>query len=912
MSKAPQPMPKEQIITLLESQIDTSLVSSHTNGSFSVNLKEQIILNDGDQIAVRNAFIDTTTVDSDYIEVKPNESEATITHGLYFSDSNGIAQYGSDNPVWLNRTSSNQSRSDGRNYILQNQEPGYTDTTLYWNTGDNPEVKGATAIDFDVTLEPAPTPTTWDYDYIFQGGVVHDDPALENAPIQKVNIQDCALTLVNGENDYFFKIFAYGYVPVGSREPGANDHIATLVPWTDGNSSGWKSVENVNTTYVNPGAALRLWKYAPGYSGLNYFSDKGAGHYVELKTGLFAFDSQWEPDDLLFPPEARAGQFPAIMFNYYGQDGNLHHYGLEWYAKAYEGNSLDPMKGQQEMIKRLGRELSRKDVNTAPSGAYLSNQYKYFRFTDYTEPFSNKKFLPPIIYDITPSKFPYLSFYYPGGGGSGMDTGWLPEPHFKVRNAGTPSAIGVVALTSWNLESVPVKSNDGASSVMTPRTYKTKITIPPATYTYSGLAQTITDLLNKVYSPVQAVSNDPDGANVLNYTGYSGSRIFTSTYDLAMSQKEIPDGSGKIFPYFPSPTPYQDKTKKVQMAQPFWVSEDGNYLFQHKNDEVAPFYYTGQIGIPAGKEAGDLSGKEPAWCGASTLSVIWDDSSNQFKIAQAHSSIYSTIGPNNEPGEISVTQFAIVPPPKLVATDPDPPYTSNVNTRITADKAGGIFITNMEPASLFIDKMKFNPSMFVSTAPINPQFRNFKVAIEAQNPFSADFLANDSLLLVQTHQLNLIQGQHITGLYVGNDALVTKNLNPRPATMPVLLPQPPYSIAPPFNVHIGNTTPSSLNGNSIIVKSDDDPYYQIEISGINNSEVFGQPNKNNLIQSIVGKYYTNGNFSQSSLEDGFAYYHKGAPLVIKSLRVRILNSVGNPQPSLGPNSAVILQVTSEK
>ena len=85
----------------------------------------------------------------------------------------------------------------------------------------------------------------------------------------------------------------------------------------------------------------------------------------------------------------------------------------------------------------------------------------------------------------------------------------------------------------------------------------------------------------------------------------------------------------------------------------------------------------------------------------------------------------------------------------------------------------------------------------------------------------------------------------------------------------------------------------------------------MEISGINNQDIIGQPVKNNLIQAMIGKYYSNGNFTESQ-GDGLIYQHRGEPIVIKSLRVRILNSLGEVQPGLGPNSAVILNINTEK
>lgn len=73
----------------------------------------------------------------------------------------------------------------------------------------------------------------------------------------------------------------------------------------------------------------------------------------------------------------------------------------------------------------------------------------------------------------------------------------------------------------------------------------------------------------------------------------------------------------------------------------------------------------------------------------------------------------------------------------------------------------------------------------------------------------------------------------------------------------------------------------------------------------------GQPTKNNLVQGMIGKYFSNGNFTESQ-GDGLVYVHKGEPMTIKSLRVRILDSQGNLEDNLGPNSAMVLNLLTDK
>ena len=63
-----------------------------------------------------------------------------------------------------------------------------------------------------------------------------------------------------------------------------------------------------------------------------------------------------------------------------------------------------------------------------------------------------------------------------------------------------------------------------------------------------------------------------------------------------------------------------------------------------------------------------------------------------------------------------------------------------------------------------------------------------------------------------------------------------------------------------------------------------------------------------MIQSIVGKYFSDGSFTSGSVDDSFRYTHIGMPMMLRSLSVRILDSEGLEVEGLGPNSAVILEI----
>ena len=109
------------------------------------------------------------------------------------------------------------------------------------------------------------------------------------------------------------------------------------------------------------------------------------------------------------------------------------------------------------------------------------------------------------------------------------------------------------------------------------------------------------------------------------------------------------------------------------------------------------------------------------------------------------------------------------------------------------------------------------------------------------------------------------------------------------------------------------TTPiigtTQFNGSSV-----NDGFYMINI-GVNlpqemiGSNEFGSTNSNTL-QSIVGKFYTQGNFLQDEGSGSITYTHVGSPQLLSTLDVQVLNGDGTTPDNtdLGNNSTIFLEV----
>mgnify|MGYP003640407204 FL=1 len=139
-----QPTPATKIITLLEQQ---KIQQGDPNGTYSINLKHEITLNDGDSINLAKGFIDTSAQDSNFIKVEQDETTITVKHGMYWTDTQTTGAY----PDWGKFSVLATDRPQGSTYILQNQSESSLNTFFDWTGANNPFAGGAVT-DFNLEL----------------------------------------------------------------------------------------------------------------------------------------------------------------------------------------------------------------------------------------------------------------------------------------------------------------------------------------------------------------------------------------------------------------------------------------------------------------------------------------------------------------------------------------------------------------------------------------------------------------------------------------------------------------------------------------------------------------------------------------------------------------------------------------
>jgi len=101
---------------------------------------------------------------------------------------------------------------------------------------------------------------------------------------------------------------------------------------------------------------------------------------------------------------------------------------------------------------------------------------------------------------------------------------------------------------------------------------------------------------------------------------------------------------------------------------------------------------------------------------------------------------------------------------------------------------------------------------------------------------------------------------------------------------------------------------NTLDAITAPVNINDTGHFLIEITGYNNN--YFDEKDAYQIKAIVSSYYITANsFATAPFPDSFVYQHHGEPLIIGSLKIRILNPKTKRTEDLGANSTVYLQVT---
>lgn len=923
----PLTTPAIQTIVLLE---QNKIQMGDPNGTFTINLPSPITLQTGESITLSKSFVDTSESDTDFITILPEDSEVVITSGLYYNDIEKNTAAG-DRPPWGKWSTDISERPRGTTYILSNHSEVALHTFIEWGSTINPGVTGVADFIIELTtidaayLDSNPSLTGYlgKAHYVLTGKPLLDpaetgvNPTSTGAVIQQKFLLGGFMNMVTKNNKHQFYYYNRDTTP-DQIDSETENHVAVFDVWEDntGTILGWKASRNDATTYpIDAGQdPFGKWTFQNNTDGYNYFSDGGKPHAAQITTLRFPFSKSWS-----VTTPGPAGRYPGLQLNYITTPavGKPTLTTIPYEFSKYPPSADKSWQGIVNLIDNLDN----------PPAPYVPSVFKphrklpepfrekkhdwdhdwlWYEWTNWVDPLqgpTGKRCFPPFEFDM--NNPPYLSTIHdnPANPGYPLFNAFLnPASQFAMIDPKTGIWMGN-RCQPYQYDLAPNSVPTSIGCTFTPRQYKTKFTIPPGDYTYPDLAKYITDQLNQLKSPVTGLQNNPDDGNCPpNAAGFSNTYLLQDTYSLSMQYDGLSVTPVDKPPFYPNNYTFSaidhltrdapDITTGVPGdigpipavanddpgVQPFWVSESGNELFQFDADSVFK-------GIATGSTA--PAGEGPRVCGAENFSVIFDDTSSSFKILQAHTPIYldgpvidATAG-TKAPGAAVIKQMG-------GAVDPNIGF---FGQQLTIDTSSGAFLFDLEPKSLWFSKMGFNSSILTPIG-LAGSVKNFTSG-------ESQFATRTDLSQAKTFPMSLKTGVNRTGYYASVDLLIQKN-----ATF--------SQIDAAGGQDIESSTPAGMNAIPLLGAGNDQAFYNIEMSGINNQEFTGQPHNNSLIQGLVGKYYSQGNFTQSE-SDGIQYIHKGeTPIVIQSIRTRILDTQLNPETGLGPNSAFILTINKTK
>ena len=952
MSNQPQVYPDTKIITLLESNSEQGI--NNVNGSFNINLDQQVILKEGDTLELNKVFIDTTPSEETFINISPEETEITIKHGIYLTDmlpnditpGNPAGQPDvTTKPLWGNWSASLANRPDGKKYILQNEEPAFNDTFLDWEAVNNPEYDQTTpqfkteltailpesnnGFEYVVTAllpSPAPTPAY---------------PVSAGEPLSTAFYMGghCRLIATGSVSPligpYEFYYYNRDYTPPAGGF-GPNDHTAVIQRWTGpalvppyGNGVppilGWKIKGNPDTTELD---VTKQWLFKSDTAGYNYFDCGKLDHMIQITEVAMVINQNFIPTlNGGSVPDPNFPIFPGYIVNWYDPRTQQTHsfqkiFNNAKYKPVISGPNIKPPQviggGMIELLSVLPTDSlikydDRVDATAKPPlnlpkdknlGWGRGNGFEFYKLKQFPDPYDASSLVTLPKMTISVNHMPEINYYFYSKGTTktGLDSGFINTTATGWYN---PIFQSMTMNSAQILAQTPVTNAGTGGRTMLPREYTTTFSIAPGNYSNGDLAQLLTDNINANTSPVVGLSNNPGAEKpVVNAAGYSSSYFLQTTYELmeqadsysqllglpanltrypndyAYSAVVIPErtlSDGTILAEIPA------SPQTSLGVQPYFLSEDASELFQFKADAVQPL--------------GSIANVKARNVGASEVSILFDETEQAFTIAQAHTNIIG--GDSKTPIEPMIQLIRGLP-------ENDKSYFGN---QIACDTYSGVFFTALEPQSLWFGKMGLSHNLLTTTGGNFSAIKDFSTDIGSS--FNSLTTAPD-LSSVLCHQTSLTKGVNITGLFNGVDNIIVKAPYPSPAPDPTQALASNFAVQPQlFSELVNTSTLVSIVGASQVNATEDDPYFQVEIAGINTQNIVGQPVKNSLVQGIVGKFYSNGNFTQDE-SAGYSYTHKGEPLIIRQLGVRILDSTGKPEEGLGPRSAVILKISTDK
>ncbi len=396
-------------------------------------------------------------------------------------------------------------------------------------------------------------------------------------------------------------------------------------------------------------------------------------------------------------------------------------------------------------------------------------------------------------------------------------------------------------------------TNPSANHYFTPQRFNFNFTLPRGSYTPAELTQTINELV--VNSQVNGFVNN-------EYIATSATNPPTKTNWVSMSpfltsilqNYQITTANGSEQCFIPAVIGQTNGVDGSEMAGTHFMSYNiTDMLAEYNNSPYRP---------PVDR-----------WVGSNQLAMGYDEAENKMKWDVMHFPVYvndsssgTTIVNDAVPGIVWNNAFTFPAPPSQ-------PYFV-VNEGI-GKAYGGIAFTKLEPQSLWNTKMGFNNICITPKMNAKCKYPNELSATPTDfNCFTFD----------------CVDGTNTTGALVSLDIGVQHNSQfySRPIFRDL-------STSPVVDTAVSTSDTSSIFSTRVWNTSlADEGYFLIDVSPNPNQKLVGKLEQTTSTQSIISRYFTANGFTNDMGAGSIVYEHRGDPMMISDLQVRILNPDRTP------------------
>jgi len=269
--------------------------------------------------------------------------------------------------------------------------------------------------------------------------------------------------------------------------------------------------------------------------------------------------------------------------------------------------------------------------------------------------------------------------------------------------------------------------------------------------------------------------------------------------------------------------------------------------------------------------------------GSDSIEIEYDDESNKFYWKQLHQSIYDTQG-GNPSTQISRRQ------------NPDGSLTNFIRT-----KAGGVCFTSMY-ACLQSDE---NTHYDFWDAKLGFDVSKMQISLDTYKQID---MGDDTFVV----SAPIVQD----GVHTTNAVHTIKGLNSKTGNDYLKIPTAPaYNLPdePTAFKYVESNNNEVIFADKVTITTIDNSrtssgYFLIEmIAGFTNTMIGSEKTDKN-IHAIVNRYFNKGSYTSSTASDSMIYQHHGAPLILSSLRTRILLPDRTIPTGLGVDNTIFIQI----